>query len=87
MTDRSLARYAVLMRVKCVASRIGSGHFSEVGYVFYNLLNLGYAANIAPFGDNSQEKKDLAKLITRMWISFVNDLDPNNHKSTSDFLL
>lgn len=69
---------------------MGSSHFSEIGYVFYNLINLGYAPGIAPFGDDAQAKKKkqhLARLMTRMWISFISDLDPNHHKRMSPFLL
>ncbi|KAH6985559.1 Alpha/Beta hydrolase protein [Ilyonectria destructans] len=57
----------------------GTTHFTEIGYVFYNRLNLGYAGAQSPLLNATQEVLDLAKLVTRMWISFIHDLDPNNH--------
>ncbi|KAF4981691.1 hypothetical protein FZEAL_2578 [Fusarium zealandicum] len=58
----------------------GTTHFTEIGYVFYNRLGLGYSGAQDPLKDASKEVLDLAKLVTRMWISFIHDLDPNNHK-------
>ncbi|KAF7548776.1 hypothetical protein G7Z17_g6826 [Cylindrodendrum hubeiense] len=58
---------------------IGTTHFTEIGYVFYNRLGLGYPATINPLQDATEDVLDLAKLTTRMWISFIHDLDPNNH--------
>ncbi|KAH7151766.1 Alpha/Beta hydrolase protein [Dactylonectria estremocensis] len=58
---------------------MGTTHFAEIGHVFYNLKGLGYPASINPFLNATQEVIDLAKLTTRMWISFIHDLDPNNH--------
>ncbi|KAE8340607.1 hypothetical protein BDV24DRAFT_175116 [Aspergillus arachidicola] len=57
----------------------GTSHFTEIGYVFYNRLGLGYAAGQSPLTNATQDVLDLAKLATRMWISFITDLDPNNH--------
>ncbi|KAF5018122.1 hypothetical protein F66182_9915 [Fusarium sp. NRRL 66182] len=58
---------------------IGATHFTEIGYVFYNRQGLGYAPGQSPLEDGSKEVLDLAKLMTNMWISFIHDLDPNNH--------
>ncbi|KAF4465909.1 neuroligin [Fusarium albosuccineum] len=57
----------------------GTTHFTEIGYVFYNKQGLGYAGNQSPLKNATKEVLDLAKLVTRMWISFINDLDPNKH--------
>ncbi|KAI8650137.1 hypothetical protein LRP88_14782 [Fusarium phalaenopsidis] len=57
----------------------GTPHFTEIGYVFYNRIGLGYAKGQSPLTGASKEVLQLAKLVTRMWISFINDLDPNNH--------
>ncbi|KAM5344227.1 hypothetical protein ACJ41O_012764 [Fusarium nematophilum] len=57
----------------------GTTHFTEIGYVFYNRLNLGYAGKQSPLLNATQELLDFAQLVTRMWISFITDLDPNNH--------
>ncbi|KAJ3539458.1 hypothetical protein NM208_g5483 [Fusarium decemcellulare] len=57
----------------------GTTHFTEIGYVFYNRQGLGYAGNQSPLKNATKEVLDLAKLVTRMWISFINDLDPNKH--------
>jgi carboxylesterase type B len=59
----------------------GATHFSEVAYVFHNVINQGYGAN-GPFVDAPEEKLKLAKLMSNMWVSFIHDLDPNNHRST-----
>ncbi|KAF4969011.1 hypothetical protein FSARC_3665 [Fusarium sarcochroum] len=58
---------------------IGTSHFTEIAYVFYNKQGLGYAEGQSPLENASKEVLDLAKLVTRMWISFIHDLDPNEH--------
>lgn len=64
-----------------VVEFFGTPHFTEIGYVFYNRIGLGYAEGQSPLTGASKEVLHLAKLVTRMWISFINDLDPNNHGS------
>lgn len=64
-----------------VVEFFGTPHFTEIGYVFYNRIGLGYAKGQSPLTGASKEVLQLAKLVTRMWISFINDLDPNNHGS------
>lgn len=49
--------------------------------MFYNTLSLGYAEGASPLANATQPVLDLAKLTCRMWISFINDLDPNGHGS------
>ncbi|KAF4999863.1 hypothetical protein FDECE_11362 [Fusarium decemcellulare] len=58
---------------------MGTSHFDEIGFVFYNKLGLGLGEGGGPFKNAPKSVHDLAKLMTRMWISFINDLDPNNH--------
>ncbi|KAH8885620.1 putative neuroligin [Thozetella sp. PMI_491] len=57
----------------------GTTHYTEIGYVFYNTLGIGYAEGVSPLSGASQDLLDLAKLTTRMWISLIHDLDPNSH--------
>lgn len=60
----------------------GAAHFQEVGFVFYNTEGLGYAQNLNPNplgGIERPKYLDLAQLMVRMWISFVNTGNPNTH--------
>lgn len=60
----------------------GSVHFSEVAFVFYNLEGLGYPQNGGPNPLGGPERPKylvIAKLMTRMWISFTNYGDPNKN--------
>ncbi|KAK5675642.1 hypothetical protein LTS10_011742 [Elasticomyces elasticus] len=60
----------------------GAVHFQEVAFVFYNTMGLGYPQNGNPNplgGVFREEYLRVAKLMTRMWISFVNYGDPNQH--------
>ena len=56
---------------------IGVAHFQEVAFVFDNTEGLGYAAN--PFQDKPQSYRDLAALMSKMWVSFIATGDPNGH--------
>ncbi|KAK5715926.1 hypothetical protein LTR15_009751 [Elasticomyces elasticus] len=58
----------------------GAVHFQEVAFVFYNTIGLGYPQNGNPNplgGVFREDYLEVAKLMTRMWISFVNYGDPN----------
>lgn len=70
--------YSYHFNVKPVgyADEIGSTHFSEVAWVFDNVDGVGYATN--PFGE-VERYRELARLMNRMWISFVWFSDPNFH--------
>ncbi|KAK5727735.1 hypothetical protein LTR17_012497 [Elasticomyces elasticus] len=60
----------------------GAVHFQEVAFVFYNTMGLGYPQNGNPNplgGVFSEDYVRVAKLMTRMWISFVNYGGPNQH--------
>ena len=59
---------------------LGSVHFQEVAFVFYNTEGLGYPQNMGPNPLGGVERPkylELAQLMVRMWISFVNFGDPN----------
>jgi carboxylesterase type B len=60
----------------------GAVHFQEVAFVFYNTEGLGYPQNLNPNPLGGVERPKflkVAQLMTRMWISFVNYGDPNQH--------
>ncbi|KAL3601460.1 hypothetical protein FPOAC2_05721 [Fusarium poae] len=59
--------------------QIGTPHFVEIAYVFFNKLGMGYSKNLGPFHNASKEVLDLAQLVTRMWISFITEGNPNEH--------
>ncbi|KAH8591288.1 Alpha/Beta hydrolase protein [Bisporella sp. PMI_857] len=58
----------------------GATHFQEVAFVFYNLEGDGYKNVVAvpPFEGKPESYSQLARLMSRMWISFIVDGDPNN---------
>jgi len=59
---------------------IGVTHYQEVAWVFDNIDGAGYATN--PFNGSLIDRPtyvEVATLMSRMWASFVHDLDPNNH--------
>ncbi|KAJ8533455.1 hypothetical protein ON010_g13799 [Phytophthora cinnamomi] len=64
---------------------IGATHFTEVAFVFYNLLGDGYNNSVAtdPFLNKPDSYKQLARVMTRMWASFVVNLTPNNNGVTA----
>ncbi|KAF5003892.1 hypothetical protein FDECE_9597 [Fusarium decemcellulare] len=53
----------------------GATHFQEVAFVFNNIQGLGYATN--PFANKPESYKELADLMSRMWVSFIHCTDPN----------
>jgi hypothetical protein len=63
----------------------GSTHFAEVAFVFYILLGDGYNSSVAtdPFLNKPESYSQLARLMTRMWASFVVNLTPNQSGGTS----
>jgi len=70
-------RFNVL--VNGINSAGGSNHFEEVSFVFYNLDGVGYppAGYEPPFQGKTKSYRELAKVMTLRWASFVADLDPN----------
>jgi carboxylesterase type B len=84
MTNQQFTRYNVTnyaYRFDTLPSGIpdlyGVAHFQEVAFVFDNTLGLGYEVN--PFQGKPQSYYTLSKIMSCMWVSFIHDLDPNNH--------
>jgi carboxylesterase type B len=63
-----------------VDATIGVTHFTEVAWVFHNINGVGYNNSIAhdPFQGEPDSYVQAATLMSRMWASFITDLDPNN---------
>ncbi|GKZ39391.1 hypothetical protein AbraIFM66950_000220 [Aspergillus brasiliensis] len=59
-------------------SYAGSTHGVEIPYVFYNLDKVGDGEN-----DTPNAYSDLSKIMSRMWVSFVTNLDPNYYEGTN----
>lgn len=74
--------YNFNVRVNGVGPEIGSTHFQEVAFVFHNTGGLGYQNAVAqnPFQGQPQTFNQLADIMSRMWISFIVDTDPNHSK-------
>lgn len=71
-------RFNVL--VAGVPAEVGSTHFQEVAFVFDNTNGYGYVLDaINPFTGEPPTYTKLAKIMSRMWVSFVVNLDPNKH--------
>ncbi|EAU35844.1 cholinesterase [Aspergillus terreus NIH2624] len=54
----------------------GAQHFNEVSFVFNNIQGQGYHYG-KPFAGMPPSYKQLSRLMTRMWASFIHDLNPN----------
>ena len=63
-----------------VGAWLGSGHFREVAFVFDDTTGVGYDTVVAvdPFGGKGEEFDGMARLISRMWVSFIVGGDPND---------
>ncbi|KAI6818827.1 hypothetical protein KC340_g14055 [Hortaea werneckii] len=69
----------------------GATHFQEVAFVFRNYLGVGYEnvlnATGLPLVSNDTMKQreyhDLSSLMSRMWVSFVSTLTPNDNRAVS----
>lgn len=62
----------------------GAGHFREVAFVFDDTSGLGYNNSVAvdPFADEPETFGQLVEMMSRMWVSFITDLDPNHSGGT-----
>lgn len=60
-----------------IPAYVGVTHFQEVSFVFANTAGVGYAVN--PFGNDTMTlaKKEVSRLMSRMWVSFITTGDPN----------
>ncbi|KAM0325862.1 hypothetical protein ACHAQA_007165 [Verticillium albo-atrum] len=66
------------------ATTLGAAHFLETPYMFANLQGVGWEED--PFPNEPRLKKkheELAKVMSRMWVSFVVKGSPNFHKASS----
>ncbi|KAK9780235.1 hypothetical protein SCAR479_02872 [Seiridium cardinale] len=63
----------------------GVPHGAEVPFVFDNVLGTGYDENTNVFLDEPETFSELAVMMSRMWVSFVTNLDPNHCESTEIF--
>ncbi|KAM3075159.1 hypothetical protein ACMFMG_007388 [Clarireedia jacksonii] len=72
--------YVFNVLVNGLPDYMGAAHFQEVAFVFYNIKGEGYMNAVAknPFEGEPESFERLARLMSRMWISFVVDGDPNN---------
>ncbi|KAG9838475.1 alpha/beta-hydrolase, partial [Aureobasidium melanogenum] len=59
-------------------------HFQEVAFVFNNLNGLGYA--IDPFANKSSAFTDLSDFMSKSWVTFVHDLNPNGYAGKNSSL-
>lgn len=57
----------------------GSGHYREVAFVFDDVSGLGYnnSVSVDPFAGKPETFVQLARMMSRMWVSFIVNLDPN----------
>jgi carboxylesterase type B len=53
----------------------GATHFQEVAFVFNNIEGVGYAAN--PFTNKPLSYIKLADLMSKMWVHFMHNTNPN----------
>lgn len=62
----------------------GAGHYREVAFVFADTAGLGYHNAVAedPFADEPGTFGQLAEMMSRMWVSFITELDPNHSGGT-----
>lgn len=60
------------------ATELAVSHFKEIGFVFDNIDGVGFRPDIKPFQGKPQRYADLAEFMSRTWVSFVHDTDPNS---------
>ncbi|KAM0560016.1 hypothetical protein ACHAPJ_003973 [Fusarium lateritium] len=77
----NLAVYSYLWNVYVngIPAWAGATHFQEVAFVFNNVKGVGYSAN--PFENKPESYVELADMMSKMWVAFMNDLNPNTAKT------
>lgn len=79
----NLTSYSFVFNVlpEDINDTIGVTHFTEVSFVFHNILGVGYDNAMAspPFAGAPQTHTQVSTMMSRMWASFISDLDPNNN--------
>ena len=63
------------------APELAISHFKEIGFVFRNILGVGWRPDIKPFAGQGQNYIDLAVFMSSSWAAFVHDLNPNSWDS------
>jgi carboxylesterase type B len=58
---------------------VGATHFQEVAFVFHNIEGVGYNNSVAvpPFEDKPESYVQASTLMSRSWVSFIVNGDPN----------
>lgn len=71
--------------VNGISNTMGATHFQEVVFVFDNTQGLGYKTVVAqnPFANAPDTFFELAMTMSRMWVSFIVDGDPNGASGKS----
>ncbi|TAQ86582.1 hypothetical protein B7494_g5091 [Chlorociboria aeruginascens] len=71
--------------VNGVPAAVGATHFQEVAFVFHNVGGQGYmnAVAVDPFTNEPKSYPELSNIMSRMWVSFIVDLDPNHSRATT----
>ncbi|KAI4740294.1 alpha/beta-hydrolase [Aureobasidium sp. EXF-12298] len=59
-------------------------HFQEVAFVFNNLNGIGYAVD--PFANKSSAFTELSDFMSKSWVTFVHDLNPNGYAGKNSSL-
>lgn len=59
-------------------TELAVSHFKEIGFVFRNILGVGFRPDIKPFAGKPQRYVDLAYFMSSSWASFVHDLNPSS---------
>ncbi|KAL4150163.1 hypothetical protein PRNP1_009569 [Phytophthora ramorum] len=77
--------YVFNVLVNGLSQYVGATHFQEIAFVFYNLDGNGYenAVSVNPFLNEPETFSQLARVMTRMWTSFIVDQTPNNNGVTT----
>ncbi|KAL2827813.1 Alpha/Beta hydrolase protein [Aspergillus cavernicola] len=77
LTKHNVPNWAYLFNVRPNGSPLSSGasHFTEVSFMFYNILGIGYP--VSPFADTPPSYKEVSNLMSRYWVNFIVDGDPN----------
>lgn len=81
----SIPSYSYLFNVWPAGIDVTTGvtHFTEVSFVFHNILGGGYNNSIAsdPFAGKPESYVDVSTMMSRMWASFIDTLNPNHSGS------
>ncbi|KAH6654726.1 Alpha/Beta hydrolase protein [Truncatella angustata] len=72
------------VHVNGIAQIYGATHFQEVAFVFDNTQGLGYASN--PFDNKPETFVELADLMSKQWVAFINELNPNLNDSAQSLV-